>query len=104
MKMTASIVAFLGIVASISTAVGKQPVVVEGVLLQLNKPGTNAVEISVGKDDGVKIGDTLIVSRKDRRLGMLKVSKIGRDRSAASIVEIEKGVDLQTGDQVAIQR
>lgn len=69
--------------------------------MQLNKPGTILVEISIGSDDGLKTGDVFVVSRKDKRIGKLAITKCEPDRSTAKIIVVNDGETLQIGDQVA---
>ena len=74
---------------------------VAGAILQLNKPGTILIEISIGSDDGLKTGDVFVVSRKDKRIGKLTITKCEPDRSTAKIIVVNDGETLQIGDPVA---
>ena len=101
MNRVASIIALVGLVASVAVAADKQPAPIEGVLMELNKPGTILVAISLGRDDGVKTGEILVVLRKDKRIGKLKAARVELDQSTATIVDVEDGETLQKGDRVA---
>ena len=104
MNSVASIIALVGLVASVAAAADLSPIPIEAVLMELNKPGTILVGISVGGDDGVKTGDIFIVLRKDKRIGKLKAAKVEPDLSTATIVEVEDGEALQRGDRVVRPR
>ena len=101
MKNIATLIAVLGLATSIVVAADKPNVPVAGAILQLNKPGTILIEISIGSDDGLKTGDVFVVSRKDKRIGKLTITKCEPDRSTAKIVVVNDGETLQIGDQVA---
>jgi hypothetical protein len=100
MKRITSIIALFGLVASVVAAADQEPIAVEAVLVALNKPGTILVEISVGSDDGIKTGEILVVSRKDKRIGKLKVARVAPDRSTATITDVDNGETLHAGDRV----
>lgn len=76
------------------------PPAVEGVIVQLNSPGSITVVISLGTDDGVKSGTFLAILRNGKRIGRLKVAKAERDRSTASISAVEDVKALEVGDRV----
>lgn len=104
MRAFTSFVAVMGIAASIAAAADVPPVPVTGRILQLNKPGAIAIEISVGRGDGLKIGDVFVVSRKDKRIGKVIVAKVDADQSTATIQEVANGEVIERGDQVIRQR
>ena len=101
MKKIATFIVCLGLATTIAFGADKQSAPVQGEIVQLNKPGTILVELSVGADDGVKTGDTLIVSRKDKRIAKLKIAKCESNRSTANIVDVQAGESLQIHDRVA---
>ena len=72
--------------------------------MQLNKPGTILVELSIGSDDGLKKGDIFVVSRKDKRIAKVRIAKCDPDRSTANIIHVQDGETLQTHDQVTNKR
>ncbi len=62
---------------------------------------SNLVEISIGSDDGMKVGDKLDVYRDSSYLGRVVVRKTDVDRSVAEIIpEFRKGI-IRKGDRVA---
>lgn len=73
----------------------------EGVIMQLNEPGSVVVEISVGSDDGLKCGDIVVVSRNQKRIGKLRIAKCESDVSQAVIISLEDQEALLTGDHIA---
>lgn len=104
MKNIVLIIAFLGADTSLVVAADKKDPAVEGAIVQLNQPGTILVEISVGSDDGLKTGDIFVVSRKDRRIGKLKIAMCEPDRSTAKIIDVHDGETLGVGDSVGGRR
>ncbi len=59
------------------------------------------VEVSIGSDDGMKIGDKLEVYRDNMYLGRVVVRKTDVDRSVAEILpDYQKGI-IRKGDRVA---
>lgn len=95
-----SVAAVFGIATSIAVAADAPPAPIEGRILQLNKPGAIDVEISVGSGDGLKAGDVLVVSRKGKRIGRVKLAKVEPDRSTALITEIGDEEAIERGDRV----
>lgn len=100
MRYFLSFAAMLGIAISVAVAADVPPVPVEGRILQLNKPGAIAIEISVGSGDGLKAGDVLVVSRKNKPIGKVKLAKVEADRSTATITEVQAGEVIERGDRV----
>lgn len=74
------------------------PARVTGVLIELNKPGTIEVTVSVGADDGVKAGDMLNVLQNGQVCGKLEVTKTQATRSIAKIIEVSPGKALARND------
>lgn len=103
MKNIAAIIAFLGFAAS-AVAADNRNLAVVGIISQLNKPGTILVEITIGSDDGLKVGDILVVSRKGKQIGKVKIAKCEPDRSIAKIIDVQDGERLRTRDHVASKR
>lgn len=100
MRYVLSVTALIGIATSVAVAADVPPAPIEGRILQLNKPGTIVIEISVGSGEGLKTGDVLVVSRKDKRIGKVKLAKVAADRSTASITEIGDEEVIERGDRV----
>jgi len=61
----------------------------------------NLVEISIGSDDGLKIGNTLEVFRGSHYLGKIEVLRIDFDRAVGKILQDYKRGSIQKGDEVA---
>jgi len=61
----------------------------------------NLVEISIGSDDGLKIGNTLEVFRGSHYLGKIEVLRIDVDRAVGKILQDYKRGPIQKGDEVA---
>lgn len=104
MKNIATLVACLGLAASLAAAADKRDAAVAGEILKLNRPGTILVELSIGGDDGLKTGDIFVVSRRDKRIAEVKIAKCESNRSIANIVSVQEGESLQTHDRVASKR
>lgn len=76
----------------------KAPPPVNGEVLSVETNGL--VEVSLGRDDGMRAGFTLEVHRNGQYLGRLKVRKVRDDKSIAEIlVGYQKGY-IQAGDRV----
>lgn len=74
------------------------PADVNGEVLAVS--GNDKVEVSLGRDDGMKVGDTLEVHRRGNYLGRLVVTTVRDDKSVASILrDYQKGYIL-AGDRV----
>jgi hypothetical protein len=70
----------------------------EGVVVAVNK---DLIEISVGSDEGLKVGHALDVYRGNTYLGRVVVRKAMPDRSVTQIIpDYSKGL-IKTGDHVA---
>ena len=61
----------------------------------------NLVEISIGSDDGLKIGNTLEVFRGSHYLGKIEVLRIDVDRAVGKVLQDYKRGPIQKGDEVA---
>lgn len=102
--MSKLLTSFAGIVLVASIAIGADTrVSVEGIIVQLNEPGTINVEISIGSDDGVNMGDTFVVMRDNDRLGQLKIFEVTPDRASAKISRLKDAKSLRKGDFVRSQ-
>ncbi len=95
-----SVCGIAGIVfsAGVLSINAQAPARVTGVLIELNKPGTIEVTVSVGADDGVRAGDTLNVVRNGQVCGKLEVTKTHATRSIAKIIEVSPGKALAEND------
>ena len=56
--------------------------------------------LSVGRDDGVRIGHTLDVSRGTTYVGRLKVQRVDDNYSVAEMLDSYRRSTLRTGDRV----
>ncbi|HEY1785036.1 MAG TPA: hypothetical protein VGG30_05775 [Pirellulales bacterium] len=61
----------------------------------------NLVEISIGSDDGLKIGNKLEVFRGSHYLGKIEVLRIDVDRAVGKVLQDYKRGPIQKGDEVA---
>lgn len=61
----------------------------------------NFVEISLGKDDGLSIGNTLDIFRGDQYLGRIIIRKVSPDRSVGEIQREYRKGQIKKGDYVS---
>jgi regulator of replication initiation timing len=81
------------------TSVEGTPPQVDGVVTAVGQK--DLIEISIGHDDGLKVGHTLEVYSKNTYLGRVMVRKTYPDRSVVQIIpEFRKGI-IRKGDRVA---
>ncbi|HEX4146890.1 MAG TPA: hypothetical protein VHY91_25560 [Pirellulales bacterium] len=78
---------------------GEAPADLHGKILAVS--AENLVEISIGSDDGLKIGNTLEVFRGSHYLGKIEVLRIDVDRAVGKILQDYKRGPIQKGDEVA---
>jgi hypothetical protein len=71
---------------------------INGVLAELNQPGTISVRITVGDADGVQKGDEFTVRRNKNEIGKLVVIDVDEDYATANIIAAD--VKLERGDHV----
>ena len=91
----------LVMLCAISMSINAQaPARVSGVLIELNKPGTIEVSLSVGADDGLRVGDKLSVARDGQVLGTVEVVKTFGAHSTAKIIQVRAGRALSKNDAV----
>ena len=64
--------------------------------------GTN-VEVNLGRDDGLAIGDTIEVSRNSNYLGRLQIATVRNDKAVARILESYQRGYIRSGDRVDTQ-
>ncbi|HJQ78612.1 MAG TPA: hypothetical protein VJ828_01585 [Lacipirellulaceae bacterium] len=75
---------------------------VDGVVSQIRRvPGDQLVEFTIGSDDGVKEGDTVIVYRGNRYLGRLAILETSPDKSVGRVERRFQQGQIQEGDRVA---
>jgi hypothetical protein len=75
---------------------------VDGVVSQVRRvPGDQLVEVTIGGDDGLKEGDTLIVYRGNRYLGRLAILETSPDKSVGRVERRFQQGQIQEGDRVA---
>lgn len=70
------------------------------VLLELNKPGTVEVEVSVGFEDGIRPGDKLNAIHEGQIVGKVEIIRAEASRSSARIIEVVPGKALDRGAKV----
>ncbi len=58
------------------------------------------VSVSIGSDDGIRIGHELDISRDDRYIGRLKIVKVEPNRAVASILKDHNEGFIEEGDRV----
>lgn len=75
---------------------------VEGVVTRFErKNGTQLVEISIGADDGLKVGNTLEVSRGSRYLGRVEIIETSPDKAVARVDRRFLQGQIMENDRVA---
>ncbi|MCA9024929.1 MAG: hypothetical protein KDA86_06930 [Planctomycetaceae bacterium] len=94
---------------SVFTALEEPPAPVDGIVVATSVDKTNrteAVEISVGSDDGVRKNHVLDVyssaanSGKTRYLGKVRITHVTPDRAVGYVIESAKNGIIQRGDNV----
>jgi hypothetical protein len=81
------------------TLVSHIPPKVEGVVLEVSDK--DLIEISIGKDDGLKEGHTLEVFRDNSYLGRIIIRRTAPDRAVGQILkELQRG-QIKRGDRVS---
>jgi len=83
----------------IDSLVSHIPPKVEGVVLEVSDK--DLIEISIGKDDGLKEGHTLEVYRGNTYIGRITIRRTAPDRSVGQIIkELQRG-QIKRGDRVS---
>lgn len=65
--------------------------------------GTELVEISIGSDDGLNVGNVLTLYSQDKYLGQIRLVYVTPDRSVGSVVTKAKNTTIQKGDNVTTE-
>jgi uncharacterized protein YlxW (UPF0749 family) len=88
---------------SLQTPPDFKPPVVDGVVLAITSSGggDELVEVSIGSDDGLLVGNTLEVFRDKKYLGRLEILRTSPDRAVAKIDKKLQSGQIQKGDRVA---
>ncbi len=73
---------------------------IQGLIQELNTPGTIAVQITAGTADGVETGDELLVQRNGKTIGRLEVIELRENSSIANILAAER--PFERGDVVIV--
>ena len=73
---------------------------VEGFVIKIDD-AAGLVDVSIGSDDGVRLGDVVDVSRGSQWLGRLVVQKVAYDTAVARI-EAKRGA-IQKGDRISFK-
>lgn len=75
---------------------------VNGVVSQIRRSnGAQLVEVTIGADDGLAIGNTLEVSRGDKYLGRIDILQTSPDKSVGRVDRRFQTGQIQEGDRVA---
>jgi hypothetical protein len=80
---------------SMYTPVGNIPPRVRGEVLSV---GPDMIEISIGEDDGLRPGHTVVVSRHDKYLARAEITRVSPDRAVGRIQF--RNAPIQEGDRV----
>ncbi len=80
------------------TTLIEAPPAVNGQILAVSTSGS--VEVSLGRDDGMREGFTLEVTRSGQYLGRLKLTTVAADKSVAQILTGHQRGFIREGDRV----
>ena len=83
---------------TVNSLVAHIPPKVEGVVMDVS--GSDLVEISIGHDDGLKVGHSLDVFRGSTYLGRIVIRKTAPDRAVGEMVKELKRGQIKKGDHV----
>ncbi len=83
---------------TVDSLVAHIPPKVEGIVMDVSD--SDLIEISIGHDDGLKIGHTLDVFRGNSYLGRIVIRKTAPDRAVGQIVKELKRGQIKKGDHV----
>ena len=83
---------------TVNSLVAHIPPKVEGIVMDVSP--SDLVEISIGHDDGLKIGHSLDVFRGNTYLGRIVIRKTAPDRAVGEIVKELKRGQIKKGDHV----
>ena len=72
-------------------------IVVDGVVLQVQG---ELCEVSLGSDDGLKIGDVLDVSRQKSLVSQIEIARMQPNKAVGRFIDDTKAVRIQKGDRV----
>ena len=75
------------------------PVDLKGEILAVSNG--DAVEVSLGKDDGIRIGHTLEVFRGAQYLGRIEITRAQDDKAVGKVLAAYRKGYIQAGDKVA---
>ena len=75
------------------------PVDLKGEVLAVSNG--SSVEVSLGKDDGIRVGHTLEVFRGAQYLGRIEITRAQEDKAVGKILTAYRKGFIQAGDQVA---
>jgi hypothetical protein len=83
---------------TVDSLVAHIPPKVEGIVMDVGE--SDLIEISIGHDDGLKIGHTLDVYRGNNYLGRIVIRKTAPDRAVGQVVKELKRGQIKKGDHV----
>jgi hypothetical protein len=83
---------------TLETLTAHIPPKVEGIVMDVGE--SDLIEISIGHDDGLKIGHTLDVYRGNSYLGRIVIRKTAPDRAVGQVVKELKRGQIKKGDHV----
>ncbi len=84
---------------TIEDAANGQPPTVHGRIIALDKD--NHVEITLGTDDGLRLGNTLEIYRGDKYLGRMQVLEAEPHRAIGKVIKEFQQDVIRNGDEVA---
>jgi len=84
-----------------SIAFCQDEIEIDSQVMSIN-PDKEYIIIKAGENEGVKIGDGLVVHRDADRIAEAQVVEVRPDVAAAEILNIEKGKEVKEGDSILI--
>ena len=75
---------------------------VDGIVSQVRQAaGDQLIEVTIGADDGLKVGNTVEVYRDNKYLGRVEILKTSPDRAVGRVDRRFQTGQIQEGDRVA---
>lgn len=85
---------------TVNTPIHDKPPVLDGYVTQVSTRNASLLEISLGSDDGIRVGHELVVFRNKTYLGRIVVRKVDDNRAVAEVIKDTRRGSIRKNDDV----
>ncbi len=85
---------------TVNTPTTNKPPALDGYVTQVSTKNASLLEISLGSDDGIRVGHELVVFRDKNYLGRIVIRKVDDNRAVAEVIKDTRRGSIRKNDNV----